>query len=103
MVVFSFSDQILNYGKTFMNSCLLQFIEMNVRPILVRTAGVGGKMDRTPAGQPDSWWEPGCVTEVSYSFRQVSSPLKAPGPSTTECGCLGGLLWSFYAKYHGTL
>ena len=62
MLVFSFSVQILNYGKTFMNSCLLQFIGMNVHSILVRTAGVGGKMDRTPAGQPDSWWEPGCVT-----------------------------------------
>ena len=62
MVVFSFSVQILNYGETFMNSCLLQFIEMNVHSILVRTAGVGGKMDRTLAGQPDSWQEPGCVT-----------------------------------------
>lgn len=31
-----------------MNSCLLQFIEMNVHSILVRTAGVGGKMDKNP-------------------------------------------------------
>lgn len=38
-----------------MNKRLLQLVEMNANSIPVHTAGVGCKMDRHPAGQPDSW------------------------------------------------
>lgn len=41
---------------------LLQFIEMNVDFIPVHIAGIGGKMDRDPDGQTDSWQGPGSVT-----------------------------------------
>lgn len=67
-----------------MNTCLLQFIEMDVHSILVHTAGVGGKMDREPAGKPDSWQDPSFVTWESYGLRQVPSPLKAPDPTPSE-------------------
>lgn len=35
---------------------------MTVHSILVHNAGVGGKMNRVPAGQQDSWQDPGSVT-----------------------------------------
>lgn len=57
--------------KTFMNSCLWQFIEMTGNSIPVHTAGVGGRTARDPTVQPDSWQDPGSVTWEFYGLQQV--------------------------------
>lgn len=63
-----------------MNKRLLQLVEMNANSIPVHTAGVGCKMDRHPAGQPDSW-------QILRSFMIFSMFLNLSEPQDPQPAC----------------